>query len=198
MSTTKTDSCAHCGGDVSTRGRKPKSGRRFCSNSGCQAAKQRLRRQAVAEARPAPGECSGCHKLLTPRNWRAGDEHGRWCTKQSCRTKRRYLQDEIASQVDLAQQNRNLEQAVIFLMEVVMADAEEYLHSNRVTCKLCGLTSAIPEWLHPTEEGKKCEGTLNGVRERSFGTPMAMGGAWPFKRRYLSAEELESAYGEGS
>lgn len=79
-----------------------------------------------------------------------------------------------------------------------MADAKDYIHSNRVVCHTCGLTSAIPEWVHQDRNGEACLGTLNGVKVRAVGTPTALAGAWPFPRKYLSPEELEAAYGEGS
>jgi len=188
------EACAHCGGLVSTRGRAPKSGRRYCSSKACRAAKARAQRRVLSASHEAPTECSGCHRAMPPRAWRISDEAGRWCSRPICRRKRRELIEEVGSEVDLARENQKLEAAVFFLMEVIMADAEDYFHSNRRVCHTCGLTSAIPGWVHQAQDNSACQGTLDGQKVRSLGNAMAMAAAWPFKRRYLSAEEIAAAY----
>lgn len=132
---------------------------------------------------------------MPTRNWRSGDELGRWCQKAACLRKRRTIENITANETDLARKVERLEVTAEFLGDVVMADSEDYLGSNRVVCHTCGLTSAIKGWVHPTESMSPCEGTLDGYPIRNYGSRGAAGG-WPFRRQYLSADELAAAYGD--
>lgn len=190
-----TTHCSNCGDVVSSKGPASKSGKRFCSRKGCQAAKVRLRRQTLAGDRQAPAECSGCRKVLRPRAWRAGDENGRWCTKERCRSKRRAIQDDIEAGVDALRKVDLLENAISLLSEAVMADMEEYIHANRVVCHECGLTSALRGWPHRREDATPCWGTL-GDRKKLAVQAHHLDAAWPARREYLSAADLEAAYGD--
>ena len=85
--------------------------------------------------------------------------------------------------------------ALDFAEDCVRCDSEDFLGKNRVVCHECGLTSAVPQWVHPDEEGGPCEGTLEGLEVRAYGRSGLYVG-WPFARRYLSAAELAEAYSE--
>lgn len=181
--------CAHCGDPVSTQGRTPKTGKRFCSRPGCKAAKARLRRQGLATDRQPPTECSGCRAALPPRRWRAGDENGRWCDKASCRSKRRAQEEAILEQVDLHRELELARNAIALLATAVEADMEDFLGVSRVVCRECGLTTALRGWPHQREDGSGCRGTRGDGPPRPV-TPFAMAMAWPVRRRYLDADQI--------
>jgi hypothetical protein len=184
--------CSHCGGPVSTKGKAPKSGKRFCSNKGCRAAKARLRRQVFADDRAAPSVCSGCQMALPPRQWRAGDEHGRWCPKPRCKAKRRNLSLEFSAESDALRKSELLENAVLLLSEAVMSDNPDDHEHGRVICYDCGLTTALSGWPHRREDGGPCKGTLgkNPLRRPVSATHLDL--AWPFRREYLTADHLKA------
>lgn len=192
--------CANCGDRVTNAGRASRDGTRYCKRPDCRAVKSRLYRAKMAAMKPdrqAPTGCQYCGTPLPERPWRAGDELGRCCRKVSCRAKRDEQRSDsgLDKIPELTRENQRLEAAIFFLMEVIMADADDYHLSNRVVCHTCGLTTAIPGWVHQNSTGGACEGTLNGQKVRSLGNATAMAAAWPFRREYLSADELAAAYG---
>jgi hypothetical protein len=197
MTSEISETCTHCGGPVSTKGRRPKSGKRFCSNKGCIAAKARLRRQAFAVERDAPAQCSGCHMALPPRSWRAGDELGRWCAKPLCKQKRRALSVNAEAESKAIRTAELLENAIAMLADAVRADNADYIGpgSSRVTCRECGLTSALSGWLHITEERQACRGTLGDVKARPVqGAHLFQ--AWPGVMHWIPADELAEYVGD--
>lgn len=185
--------CDNCGGPASQRGRRSRSGKRYCSKPKCQRARRQARADLIQTYKPdreVPTSCSCCGAKLPKRQWRVGDQFGRWCTKPTCRRHQVEALDEAGRLVEAALQIQKLELALQFVTEAVMCDNEDYLGMNRVTCRVCGLTSAIRGWVHPTEDFTPCEGTLDGQPPRAYGR-LGVGGGWPFRRHYLSPEELE-------
>lgn len=182
--------CAHCGEPVSRRGRKPKLGRRYHSDRpDCVAARHRALYQMRKQGKPTPQEvptsCTCCGQDLPPRNWREGDGIGRWCDRPNCRAHRNLVRSQVftADKAELLAENEHLKTVVQFLSEVVMADWDRHLGSNRVTCSVCFNADAIEGWGHADEIGQPCLGTLNGMPPRVIGIA-GRGGAWPTPPRF--------------
>ena len=191
FTTTEIAQCANCGAKVSTRGAPPKSGKRFCQQRPCRAAKARLDRARLSDTREAPTTCAGCGDALKSRPWRSGDEFGRWCKKSLCRGRRRVARDALAGGIDMARRLEIRELAIDLLSTAVQADAEDNHFSSRVVCRECGLTTALLGWVHPGNVTftAACKGTLDGQTER-MPSMNAIQRAWPFPLRFLSADEL--------
>lgn len=134
---------------------------------------------------------------LPPRNWRAGDENGRWCTKVRCRRKRESLSAEAAQTSDALRKAELLENAISLLSEAVEADNEDYIQAGRVVCHECGLTSALRGWPHQGRDNAPCRGTVGERKPRPVQAHHLFL-AWPFRREYLSAKEIAAAYGDPS
>lgn len=198
----KTAICANCGGFASAAGRTSKTGKRFCMADDCRRARDRERARIARTAesaqpnRKAPDACSGCSDPMPPRSWRRGDEFGRWCQKANCRRQRQSLETRIQEKVDLTEERQLLLNIIELLGDAVMADSEEYIHSNRAVCHECGLTTAIRGWVHANQENLPCWGTLGDAPRRPLiGTYLSY--AWPFPKEYLPADVLAAAYAEG-
>lgn len=189
--------CANpeCSEFVTRAGRRPKDGKRYCMAPACQSLKQkeRYKAQRVAEiggVRMAPLNCKKCGKDMTRRPFRAGDELGRWCKSPNCRADRDHTRLRVWS-TDTAEMLEKVDYlvgVVDFLGEVIMADSPDYQGFSRRHCPDCGLTTAIPEWVHPSATGEPCMGTLDGVDPRRIG-PEGLSAAWPFRREYVEVEE---------
>ena len=180
-----TQFCGNCGRAVSNRGRKAQSGVRYCMQPECRAAKARNERRRAEPKPPAQSECSGCGRPLPPRQQWAADSLGRWCKRPKCRVERVRTQDEggVDKLPELMRRSETLKIALDFASEAVMCDSPEVATEARVTCPKCGLTSAIPRWVHPLLDMRPCDGTLEGHPVRNYGfTGVTVG--WPFKREY--------------
>lgn len=198
METTTKPTCANCGREVTSRGPRPKTGKRYCAAPECVKERNRLAhlartgRLGVDGRRQAPTACSNCSAPLKPREWRSGDEFGRWCSKPLCRGDRNLKREQILSgeAAEAIKTAEHLRTVVKFLGDVVMADAPDYSGSARRHCPECGLTTAIPEWPHPAnpEASAACLGTLDGVEPRRIG-PEGLAGGWPFRREYEPVTE---------
>lgn len=139
-------------------------------------------REKTIEEREAPSKCARCSKRLPGRTWRAGDEFGRYCRNQLCREARAEARSTIPDVLELKRTVEARDETIDFLSEVIMASSEEYIHISRIQCPKCGLTSAIPGWVHPGNESRTtaCQGTLNGAGVRRF-EYRALALAWPFR-----------------
>lgn len=198
MSQNEPPGCANCGGPVSTRGPRPRSGKRYCSAPNCvkkrnqQAHLARTGRALVDPEKQAPATCSNCAAPLPTRPWRSGDEFGRWCSRPKCRADRHQKRQAVLNQDTAATLARaeHLETVVDFLRDVIQADVEEFRFAERIHCKDCGLTSAILGWPHPAdpEATTACLGTLGGREPRRIGTEGLIA-AWPAPRTYTTHQE---------
>lgn len=193
--------CANCGAEVTNAGRAQPDGRRYCRAKPCLAAKARQYRASRARfkiQREAPTACAGCGRALPVRDWRAGDELGRWCQRSRCRAERDRLRDQasLAELPALTKRIALLEETIMFLSEVVMADSEDYMLAGRTICRACGLTTAITGWVHPTATGGGCRGTLGSASPRPFDIALGMAGAWPFTKEWLTPAELEERFAD--
>lgn len=150
--------CAHCGVQVSTRGRAPKKlGVRYCTKSECRAAQAAALRAARPKSpvKEAPTVCAACKDAddpLPPRAWRAGDELGRYHRRPKCQRRR----DEVRQQgVDLETADRL--QTLETVVDILTSASAE----RRLRCPECGLVDAVQGWGHLNRGGKPCKGVLD-------------------------------------
>ena len=178
--------CGNCGQAVTNRGRAPRSGFRYCMQPDCRAAKARNERRPTPPRPPAQSACSGCGRPLPPRARWANDGLGRWCKRAKCRAERIRVQSEggVDKLPEALRRIHLLETALKFAGDVVMCESDRCISDSRVTCKKCGLTSAVPRWLHQARDGSACFGTLEDQQPRGFGDD-GLVVAWPFKREYV-------------
>lgn len=136
------ETCASCGGPVTSAGARSTTGRRYCSKRReCRAAKQRdyySRVHGNEEERVEDRPCSCCHVAMPARPWRVTDsEFGRWCRKRGC-------QEHKAITVANSSPER------IAARQAALDGAAR--NAKVVECPECGRVDAREGWKHPNPE----------------------------------------------
>lgn len=150
------DTCANCGDPVSTAGKTPATGKRFCSRKvECNAAKQRAQYAAKRGGEPGRVEersCFCCGAAMQSRPWRSTDlELGRWCRKRTC-------QEQKVHAV-----NNNSPERIAARAEALRGALR---NAAIVECRVCGREDARQAFQHPHKDlaetkrlGHFCNGT---------------------------------------